>query len=293
MRFAFIREEAGRHEVSLLCRVLEVSRSGFYDWLDREASDREREDGRLKVLIRAIHKRSRGLYGVPRIHAELRTRGVRVGRKRVARLMREEGLEGRSPRRRGIRTTKSSPETKGANLLERNFTAEAPNRVWVADTTYIHTLEGWAFLLAIVDLFSRRVVGWAVSADLTTELARTALRKARRLRQVEPGLVFHTDRGGEFTSTTFRDDLKAMEAKQSLSKPGDCFDNAAMESFFGTLKDELDITQGRTFESPANAECVVGEYIENYYNRERGHSRIGYATPVDFEAEARQATSAA
>lgn len=293
MRFAFIQAHAELHDVSLLCRLLQVSRSGYYDWLGRDTSERERGDGRLKILIRSIHKRSRGLYGAPRVHAELRAQGKRVGRKRVARLMREEGLEGRSPRRRGVRTTKSSPETVGENLLERDFSAEAPNRVWAADTTYLHTNEGWAFLVAILDLFSRRVVGWAVSPELSTDLARAALRKALRLRLVEPGLVFHTDRGGEFTSTRFGDDLKAVAAKQSLSRSGDCYDNAAMESFFGTLKDELDVTQGRTFESAEDAERVIGEYIERYYNRERRHSAIGYAIPVDFEANASQAALAA
>lgn len=293
MRFAFIQEHAKVHDVSVMCRILQVSRSGFYDWLGRKTSDHEREDGRLKLLIRAIYRRSRGLYGAPRIHAELLAQGERVGRKRVARLMREDGLEGRSPRRRKVRTTRALPDTVGENLLGRDFSADAPNCAWVADTTYIHTADGWAFLVAILDLFSRRIVGWALSSELSTELARTALQKALCMRRADPGMLFHTDRGGEFTSTLFRADLKAIGARQSLSRPGDCFDNAAMESFFGTMKNELDITEGRIFDAPAEAEAIIGEYIESYYNRQRRHSRIGYANPVDFEANAGEIALAA
>ena len=212
--------------------------------------------------------------------------GEQVGRKRVARLMREDGLEGRSPRRRKVRTTRALPDTVGENLLGRDFSADAPNRAWLADTTYIHTIEGGAFLVVILDLFSRRVVGWSLSSELSTELARTALKKALRMRHVDPGLLFHTDRGGEFTSTLFRADLKAIGARQSLSRTGDRYDNAAMESFFGTMKDELDISEGRIFDTPAEAEAIIGEYIEGYYNRQRRHSRIGYANPVDFEVNA-------
>jgi len=293
VRFAFIKDHKHEHDVTVMCRILQVSRSGFYAWMGRDTSDRAREDRRLRLLIRAIYRQSRRLYGAPRIHAELVAQGERVSRKRVARLMRDEGLEGRSPRRRKIRTTRTEPGTVGEDLLGRDFSADSPNRVWVADTTYIHTYEGWAFLVAILDLFSRRVVGWTLSSKLSTEAARTALQKATSLRDVKPDLLFHTDRGGEFTSTLFRGDLKAIGARQSLSRPGECYDNAAMESFFGTLKDELDITEGRIFASPEDAAHVIGEYIESYYNRQRRHSAIGYTNPVDFEANARKPAIAA
>ncbi|MEM7675881.1 MAG: IS3 family transposase [Myxococcota bacterium] len=239
VRFAFIATASEQHEVSVLCRMLGVSRSGFYAWAHRPRSKRQSEDDRLKLLIRAIYRRSRGTYGAPRIHAELVASGERVGRKRVARLMRGEGLEGRSPRRRGVRTTMAPAGLTGTNVLDRAFTVDGPNVAWVADTTYIHTEAGWAFLTAILDLFSRRVVGWAVSAQLSTQLARQALRQAVTLRGARPGLIFHSDRGGEFTSNAFVGDLEQIGAIQSLSRPGECYDNVPMESFFGTLKDEL------------------------------------------------------
>ena len=293
MKFAFIEGQAQDHDVAMLCRVLGVSRSGFYDWRGRQRSPRAREDNRLKVTIRAIHQRSRATYGAPRIHAELLAQGERISHKRVARLMREEALEGKLPRRRGTRTTRAVPGTVGQNLLNRDFVAPAPNRVWVADTTYLHTAVGWAFLVVVLDLFSRRVVGFAVGDQLNTELAQTALKRAVTLRCVEPGLIVHTDRGGEFTSMAFKADLANIQALQSLSYPGQCYDNAAMESFFGILKDELDITQGRTFESAADAERFIAEYIENFYNQQRRHSTIDYASHVNFEIKARQVAQAA
>lgn len=288
MKFAFIAAQAGLHCVELMCKVLGVSRSGFYAWLGRRPSKRDRDDGRLRLLIRAIFKASRATYGAPRVRAELVAQGERVSRKRVARLMTEEGLVGRSPRRRKVSTTRARPGVEGENLLARNFTPSAPNTAWVVDTTYLFTEDGPAFLVAILDLFSRRVVGWTVESELNTELARKALRRALVLRNVEPGLLVHSDRGGEFTSHAFVADLKAVGARQSLSRPGECYDNAPMESFFGTAKDELDIGHGRVFASTEDARTVIGEYIETFYNRERRHSSNGYLSPVDREAEARQ-----
>lgn len=293
MRFGFIAANAVRYGAARLCALLGVSRSGFYAWREREPSAREREDGRLRVLIRSVFKRSRGTYGAPRVHAELVAMGESVSRKRVARLMAEDGLEGRSPRRRGRSTTRARPGVEGVNLLDRQFASEAPNRAWVADTTYLMTEDGPAFLVAILDLFSRRVVGWTVGAKLDTELARRALQAALVLRQPAPGLVFHSDRGGEFTSHAFEDDLERVRAQRSLSRPGECYDNAPAESFFGTLKDELDIGRTRTFASPEDARTIIGDYIERFYNRERRHSTNNYLSPVDFEAESRQLASAA
>lgn len=293
MKFAFIALHAFQYGVARLCELLGVSRSGFYAWREREPSARAREDGRLLVLIRSIYKRSRGTYGAPRVHAELVAEGEEVGLKRVARLMAEDGLEGRSPRRRGRSTTKARPGVEGKNLLDRQFAPEAPNTAWVADTTYLTTEDGPAFLVAVLDLFSRRVVGWTVGSKLDTDLAREALRAALVLRQPPPGLVFHSDRGGEFTSHAFEADLERVKARRSLSRPGECYDNAPAESFFGTLKDELDTGRSLVFASPEDAETVIGEYIEHFYNRERRHSTNDYLSPVDFEAEARQLAGAA
>lgn len=294
MKFGLIVQQAPKYGVARLCELLGVSRSGFYAWKGREPSARAQEDRRLVVLIRSIFKRSRGTYGAPRVHAELVADGERISSKRVARLMAEEGLEGRSPRRRGRSTTKARPGVKGENLLDRQFEAEAPNRVWVTDTTYLTTEDGPAFLVAILDLFSRRVVGLTVGAKLDTELARDALRSALALRQPSPGLLFHSDRGGEFTSNAFTADLERVGAQRSLSRTGECHDNAPAESFFGTLKDELDINHGHhVFASPEDARATIGEYIERFYNRQRRHSTNEYMSPVDYEANARQLAVAA
>jgi len=293
MKFTFIAEHTKQFGVVRMCSVLEVSRSGFYAWSEREASDRAREDSRLLVLIRAIHKASRGTYGAPRIHAELSAVGENVSRKRVARLMASDGLEGRSPRRRKRCTTQSDPSVIGENLLDRQFDVDKPNRVWVADTTYLSTSDGPAFLVAIQDLFSRCIVGWAVGPHLDTGLARRALAKALAVRQPSTGLLFHSDRGGEFTSAAFGDDLALAGATRSLSRPGECYDNAPAESFFGTLKDELDLEHGRVLESPENAETIIGEYIEVFYNRQRRHSKNGYLSPLDFEMLSREPAKAA
>jgi putative transposase len=294
MRFRFISQHLREFGVARLCAVMEVSRSGFYAWRRRSTSARKREDGRLQVLIRGIHKKSRGTYGVPRVHQELRAMGEPISRKRVARLMVEDGLEGRSPRRSGrFSTTKAPLDVVGENVLNRQFAVASPNRVWVADTTYLSTSDGPAFLVAILDLFSRRVVGWAAGAHLDTELARRALARALALRQPTEGLLFHSDRGGEFVSHAFQADLDRVAARRSLSRPGECYDNAPAESFFGTLKDELDIEHGRQFASPEHVEDVMADYIDIFYNRERRHSTNNYLSPIDFEMKSRQLALAA
>jgi len=294
MRFQFIAEHLRDFCVARLCSALDVSRSGFYAWRDRPTSARDREDGRFRVLIRGIHKRSRSTYGVPRVQEELRGLGLHVSRKRIARLMTEDGLEGRSPRRSRRRsTTKAPPDVVGENVLSRQFHVAEPNRVWIADTTYLDTEDGPAFLVAILDLFSRRVVGWAVGAQLDTQLARRALAKALALRQPLAGLLFHSDRGGEFVSRAFQADLDQVGARRSLSRPGECHDNAPAESFIGTLKDELNIDHGLRLASPEHAEAVLGDYIDVFYNRERRHSTNGYLSPIDFETKSREPAKAA
>lgn len=292
MKFAHIDAEKAVHSVAMLCRILGVSRSGYYAWTRREPSRRSKRDAELRVRLRAHHRASRGTYGAPRLHADLQAEGARVGRKRVARLMREDGLQGRSGRKR-VRTTYARPDAVGADLVKRTFQAEQPNRLWAADTTYLRSRDGFLFLVAILDLFSRRAVGWAVGSRLDAELSRSALSKALVTRRPDAGLVFHSDRGSEFTAGVFTSALAASGAHVSLSRPGNCYDNAPVESFWGTLKLELGINDGRVFESKEDARAVVGEYIERFYNRRRRHSTLGYASPVDYETAAREEARAA
>lgn len=237
--FEVVHAEKARYGVSDLCRTLGVSRSGYYAWSSRPASRRERDDERLQTKIRAIHERSRGNYGSPRVHAELRAQGERTSRKRVARLMRENGICGLQ-KRRFRRTTHSQHKHPLAdNLLAQRFEAAAPNRVWVGDITYVWTAEGWAYLAVLLDLCSRRVVGWALRKTLGRELVLAALRKALMLRQPPTNLVHHTDRGCQYASREYRKELALHGIRQSMSRAGNCYDNAVSESFFASLKKEV------------------------------------------------------
>jgi transposase InsO family protein len=238
VRFTFIRAEKVALPVTLLCKALAVSRSGFYAWLRRPASARAVADARLVPLIRASHARSRGTYGSPRVHADVREH-CPIARKRVARLMRAEGIAARRPRRYRVTTDSRHQEPVAANLVARRFHAETPNRVWVTDLTYVWTWEGWVYLAAIVDVFSRRVVGWATAEHLRTELALEALGMALGLRLPDRGLVHHSDRGCQYASRIYRAELAARGIACSMSRAGDCWDNAVAESFFATIKTEL------------------------------------------------------
>lgn len=290
MKFVFIEAEKALYPVVVLCEVLGVSRSGFYAWLRRPASEREKADAKLAVEIAAAHKQSRGRYGSPRIHAELRDNGTRVGRKRVARLMRDKGLQGRR-KRRFRRTTDSNHSNPIApNLLDRRFEAKAPDEIWVTDVTCMWTDEGWLFLAALVDLFARRVVGWATSATNDTALALDVLRHALRERDPEPGLIHHSDRGSPYTSEDYRRALDERGIVASMSRKGDCWDNAVAESFWATIKVELD---EETYATHAAAEAAIADYIDGFYNSRRRHSSIGYATPIEFELKAQISALAA
>jgi len=290
VRFVFIDAEKANYPVRILCHVLEVSRSGFYAWQGRSVSEREKADAKLAVEIAAVHKQSRGTYGSPRIHVELRENGTRVGRKRVARLMRDKGLQGRR-KRRFRRTTDSNHSNPVApNLLDRRFEANAPDQVWVTDVTCFWTDEGWVFLAALVDLFARRVVGWATSATNDTALALDALRNALRERDPGPGLLHHSDRGSPYTSAEYRRVLDERGIVASMSRKGDCWDNAVAESFWATVKVELD---DETSATRAAAEAAITDYIDSFYNSRRRHSSIGYATPIEFELKAQIAALAA
>ena len=291
MKFAFIEAKEVAFPIHAMCRVLGVSSSGFYAWRKRPASPRATADAQLAVDIVAAYKRGRRAYGSPRVHRELRARGVRVGRKRIERLMRQNGIQGRR-KRRFRRTTDSNHALPIApNVLQRRFDVDAANQAWVTDVTYVWTEEGWLYLAAILDLFSRRVVGWSVNTTNDTQLTLSALRRALRTRKPESGLVHHSDRGSSYASSDYCDALGAHGITASMSRTGDCWDNAVAESFFGTLKAEL--VDHEHYPSRATAIASISDYIEMFYNLQRRHSFLGYVSPIEFELKARSAALAA
>jgi transposase InsO family protein len=281
VKFAFILAEKALYPIVILCHVLGVSCSGFYAWLRRPPSARARSDQQLAVEIVAVHARSRRTYGSPRVRATLRAKGLRVGKKRVERLMRREGV--RAERKRPFRTTTDSRHDSPIvpNRLARDFTAEAPNRVWVTDVTAVRTQEGWLFVAVMLDLFARRAVGWATSAVNDTDLALSALEIAVRHRKPRAGLVHHSDRGSPYASARYREALTAHRMVASMSRKGDCWDNAVAESFFSTLKGEL--TEREDYATRAAARRSIGEYIDGFYNPERRHSFNDYVNPIEHE----------
>ena len=281
MKFAFIEAEKARWPIEVQCDVLGVSSSGFFAWRQRPSSARSKSDAQLGVEIRVEHKRSSGRYGSPRVHRELKARGHAVGKKRIERLMREDGLQGRMKRR--FRRTTDSNHTMpiAPNVLARNFVTDAPNVAWVTDVTYIATGEGWLYLAVMIDLFSRRVVGWATSESNDTALALTALWRALSTRRPLPGLVHHSDRGSPYASDDYVAGLRDRGIVQSMSRKGDCWDNAVAESFFATLRAEL--VDDERYDTRAAAVASIGEYIEDFYNTVRRHSTIGYVSPIEFE----------
>ena len=280
-----IAEHRSQFPLGLMCRVLEVSRAGFYAWVQRGVSPRAQHDGQLQVAIAVSHRRSDGIYGSPRILRDLRDVGLRVGRKRVARLMRGLGLRGVAPRRvRG--TTQSDPRLPvAANVLNREFAVPAPNRVWAADVTYCWTTEGWLYVAVLLDLASRRVVGWATSARMDRQLVLTALGRALALRG---GVgLHHSDRGSQYASRDYQAMLAARGIAVSMSRRGDCYDNAVVESFFATLKREL--LARRRWATRVEVVQALGGYLDGWYNFHRRHSSLGYLSPVVFEQQLGQA----
>lgn len=291
MKFSFVAAKEVAFPVVAMCRLLGVSPSGYYAWKTRPAPKREAEDARLAADIAGAHKRSHGIYGSGRVHRELRTRGVRVGKKRVERLMRENGLRGRA-KRRWVHTTDSRHDQPIApNLLERKFDVEGPNQAWVGDVTYIPTAEGWLFLAVLIDLFSRRVVGWATSDTNDRALALSALDRAVGSRRPPAGLVHHTDRGSPYASEDYRAALAASGLLASMSRTGDCWDNAVAESFFATLKAEW--VDYEDYATRAAGHASIAEYIERFYNPSRRHSHLGYVSPIEFELKAQLSRIAA
>jgi putative transposase len=268
------------YPTATMCRLLDVSASGYYGWQDRPPSARAVGDAVLLERIREIHEYSRGTYGAPRIHAELAAEQIRVGRKRVARLMRAAGLAGVS-RRKGVRTTQRQEEARPApDLVDRKFTAEAPDRLWVADLTYIPTWSGFLYLAVVLDAFSRRVVGWAMASHLRTSLVLAALDMALWQRRPN-GVIHHSDQGSQYTSIAFGQRCRQAGVRPSMGSVGDCYDNALCESFFATL--ECELLDRRRFHSQTEARMAVFEFIEGWYNSRRRHSAIGYLSPVHYE----------
>lgn len=292
--FRFIAAVVADHPVALSCRVLGVSRAGFYAWCRRPPSARARVDAALTDVIHRLHRASGGTYGAPRIHADLQAEGRRHGRKRIARLMRQAGLAGCHRRRRRPRTTIPDPAAAPApNLVQRAFTPLAPDRLWLADITYIPTEEGWLYLAAVLDAFSRRVVGWAMAKHLRTELVLDALTMALGTRRPAAGLIHHSDRGCQYTSVAFGRRLAESGLLPSMSRAGNCWDNAVAESFFATLKRELvDRPDRQAWPTRATARQALFDFIEVFYNRRRRHSSLRYLSPAAYEA-AHQATAAA
>ena len=264
-----------------MCRVLQVSRSGYYAWRSRPSAARTREDQRLAITVAAIYTQSRGRYGSPRVHAELRHSGERTARKRVARLMQNQGLRAR-PRRR-YRCTTDSGHTMpiAGNVLARRFAVARPNTTWVTDITYLWTVEGWLYLAVILDLFSRQVVGWSMSESLECQLALDALKMALAHRQPARGLIHHSDRGVQYASQQYQQLLAQHGIIGSMSRKGNCWDNAVAESFFATLKKEL--AQQTRWSTRVQARSEIFQYIELFYNRSRRHCALGYLCPNEFE----------
>lgn len=290
MRFAFIRAHARIYHITTMCRVLEVSKAGFYKWRAQPLCEREKVDAVLTAKIRAVHTGRRRAYGSPRVHQELRAQGARVGKKRIARLMRAANIRATAPRRYRVTTQSDHDNPVAKNELARSFPVAAqpgPDRVWVADITYIPTREGWLYLAIVLDLATRRIVGWSAGARLDQELALAALRMALLHRRPQGGL-HHSDRGVQYTSLAYHQLLGEAGFLPSMSRRGNCWDNAVAESFFSTLTKEL--LGEETFTTRAEGIAALFEFIEVWYNRQRRHSSLGYRSPMDYEAELQKAS---
>jgi putative transposase len=290
MRYRFILAEKAVYPVGVLCRVLDVTRSGFYAWYQRPMSKRAQENQGLVTHIRTCYQASRGRYGSPRIHHELRAHGLQVGRHRVARLMRLHGLHSVSRRPAWKRPAMAAPAMVVANLLRRQFVATRPNQKWAGDITYVPTRQGWLYVAVLMDLYSRRIVGWAMDDQATTTLTLRALEMALQQRSVSVGLLHHSDRGSQYGAVAYQQRLTACGIQCSMSRPGNCWDNAVVESFFATLKTEL-LVNAQPYPSRQDVRTAIFEYVEGFYNRARRHSTLGYLSPVEFEQRAAYSTN--
>ena len=281
--FRFIEAEQAEFPISLSARMLGVSRSGFHAWRRRPPSDQAIGDAWLTERIKEIHAQSRGTYGAPRVHAELRRQGIRVGKKRVERLMRAAGLSGYHRRRKGETTIRVQGVRVADDLVERDFNPSEPNRLWCADIKEIPTWEGKLYLASVLDCFSRRVVGWSMRDNMEAELVVDALEMAVARRRPEPGLIHHSDQGSQYVALVFGQRLRGAGIAQSIGSKGDCFDNAAIESYHATI--EKDLLRRRSFRTRQEAQTALFDYIETFYNRERLHSTLGYRSPDEYERD--------
>lgn len=288
MKYAFIDQQRGSYPLGMLCQVLEVSRSGYADWIARGKSSRSTEEERLTAKIRVVHAQSRGTYGSPRVTQALKAQGESVNEKRVARIMRERAIAGHA--RRKYRATTDSAHTLpvAENLLDRQFNVATPNRVWVSDITAIATREGWWYLAVIIDLCTRQIVGFAQAAHMRAELVKEAFLMAYWRHKPARGLLFHSDRGSQYAAHAFRNLLAGLGMVQSMSRKGNCWDNAVAESFFHSLK--VEAVQGQTYDTRRQAQAAISDYILGFFNPLRLHSALGYRTPNDY---ARQLSKAA
>jgi len=283
VRYACIDRRRDRYPVRLMCRLLKVSASGYYAWRIRPESSRTKSDRALMTEIQRVHQDSKGVYGSPRVHAELVAKGIRVGRHKVAYLMRLARLKGCPKRRFRVTTERDRSHPVAKNLLKQNFSTKAPNQRWAGDITYISTREGWLYLAVVMDLYSRRIVGWSMSRWMSRRLVLAALRMAIDARQPEGSLIHHSDRGGQYTSDDFRDELAKHGIECSMSSSGNCYDNACVESFFGLLKRER-VNRVR-YRTRDEARADIFDYIEVFYNRKRRHGYLGNISPDDFEQQ--------
>jgi len=281
MKYRFIDRYHGLYRVEKMCRALQVGRSGYYRWKQHEKGRRTKENEALAMEIREIHETNRQVYGSPRITAELRARGVRCGKNRVARLMRENGIHAKTKRRFKATTDSRHAHPIAANILDQDFSADRPNQVWTSDISYVWTKEGWLYLAVILDIFNRKIVGWSMKSRLTRDLVVDAFTMAVRTQKPGHGVIFHSDRGSQYASHDFRKQLEIFKFIQSMSGAGNCYDNSITETFFHTLKTEL--VYFERYRTRAEARQSIFEYIEIFYNRRRRHSSLGYLSPVDFE----------
>ena len=284
MKYWFMDQHRSTHGVQKMCLVIGASRSGYYRWKKQPQSNRQKDNDKILMEIRESHKNSRRAYGSPRITEDLQAKGTKCSENRVARLMKIHGIVGKATKKFKVTTNSKHTLPVAENLLKQNFEAAKPNTVWISDITYVPTLEGWLYLAVILDLFSRQVVGWAMSDRLTSGFVVRALSQAIGRRHPASRCIFHSDRGIQYASTDFRDILRAYGFIQSMSRKGNCYDNAVAESFFHTLKTEH--VYDYRYETRAEARQCIFEYIEMFYNRQRRHSALGYLSPVSFELKA-------
>jgi len=282
----FIKEHRKDYPIGIMCRLLSASRSGYHRWIKRKLSAREFENRRLLEIIVFHYKKSKRTYGLPRILAAIRRQVLKVNKKRVARLMRENNIKAKTKRRFKVTTVQNSKASASENLLNQNFTASSENKIWTGDITYLWTKEGWLYLAVVMDIYSRKIVGWSIDSSLSAELVIRALMMALVHRNPLRGIIFHSDRGSQYTSSSFRSILKNYGIVQSMSSTGNCYDNAITESFFHTLKTEL--TYWEKYQTRDEAKGSIFEYIEINYNRRRLHSSLGYLSPVEFEEKNRK-----